>query len=125
MGLILSVHCWGCRYVGLFPMLMRILPADSRELAGLLRAIADPEELWAEYGLRSLSKSSSIYNKHNTEHDAPYWRAPVWLNINFLALSALKHYSQVRQHLSLPAPQALRPKFFGQVCNAHWCLNCD
>ena len=102
-------------------MLMRILPADSAELAGLLRAIADPEELWAEYGLRSLSKSSSVYNKHNTEHDAPYWRAPIWLNINFLALSALKHYSQVRQHLAPPAPQALRPNFLGEVCNAHWC----
>ncbi len=109
------MHCWGCRYVGLFPMLMRILPADSTELAGLLRAIADPEELWAEYGLRSLSKSSSIYNKHNTEHDAPYWRAPVWLNINFLALSALKHYSQVRQHLS--PTQALCPTLLGAMPN--------
>ena len=109
------MHCWGCRYVGLFPMLMRILPADSTELAGLLRAIADPEELWAEYGLRSLSKSSSIYNKHNTEHDAPYWRAPVWLNINFLALSALKHYSQVRQHLSPLAAQALCPTLLGAM----------
>ena len=25
--------------------------------------------------------------------DAPYWRASVWMNINFLALRALKHYS--------------------------------
>ena len=102
-ALALSVLCLRYSYVGLFPMLMRMLPPDSTELAGLLKAIADPEELWAEYGLRSLSKSSSIYNKHNTEHDAPYWRAPIWLNINFLALSALRHYSQVKQicHLSL------------------------
>lgn len=87
--------CICCRYVGLFPMLMRMLPPDSSELEGLLKGMADPEQLWTEYGLRSLSKSSSIYNQHNTEHDAPYWRAPIWLNINFLALSALKHYSQV------------------------------
>ena len=105
---------------GLFPMLMRILPADSTELAGLLRAIADPEELWAEYGLRSLSKSSSIYNKHNTEHDAPYWRAPVWLNINFLALSALKHYSQVQTTTvtSCYTGTVSRPSW----CNAQWRL---
>ena len=76
-------------------MLVRMLPADSSELGGLLDGIADPGELWTQYGLRSLSRNSSIYNQYNTEHDAPYWRAPIWLNINFLALSALKHYSQV------------------------------
>ena len=76
-------------------MLVRMLPADSSELGGLLKGMADPGQLWTQHGLRSLSKNSSIYNQYNTEHDAPYWRAPIWLNINFLALSALKHYSQV------------------------------
>ena len=43
---------------------------------------------------RSLSLSSSIHGVYNTEHDAPYWRGPVWFNINFLALRALHGYSQ-------------------------------
>ena len=102
-------------------MLMRMLPPDSAELAGLLKAMADPEQLWSEYGLRSLSKGSSVYNKYNTEHDAPYWRAPIWLNINFLALSALKHYSQVRKQSSPLAPQAIYADLLGKVCSAQRC----
>ncbi len=42
---------------------------------------------------RSLNLSSSIHGVYNTEHDAPYWRGPIWFNINFLALRALHNYS--------------------------------
>jgi len=57
-----------------------MLPPDGRKLAGLLKALADPGELWTDNGLRSFSRSSSITNQYNTEHDALYWRASIWLN---------------------------------------------
>lgn len=89
------------RYVGLFPLLMRMLPPGSPRLDAVLSQLRSEAELWTPYGLRSLSAASSIYNQSNTEHDAPYWRAPVWLNVNYLALASLKHYSQVRISMQL------------------------
>ena len=80
--------------MGLFPLLMRMLPGDGGQLAATLAQLRSEQQLWTPYGLRSLSASSSLYNQSNTQHDAPYWRAPVWLNLNYLALAALKHYAQ-------------------------------
>ena len=49
--------------------------------------------LWSEFGLRSLSARDPLYMKYNTQHDPPYWRGQVWININFLACRALHHYA--------------------------------
>ena len=55
--------------------------------------LRDPKRIWSEHGLRSLSRESSLYMAHNTEHDGPYWRGPVWINLNYMALAALKRYA--------------------------------
>lgn len=47
------------------------------------------------FGLRSLAASSSFYGQRNSEHDPPYWRGAVWLNVNYLALGALHHYGHL------------------------------
>lgn len=82
-------------YVSLFPFLLRLIPADSPKLGEVLRTIGDEKRgLWSEYGLRSLAPSDRMYLRENAPGDAPYWRGPIWINCNFLAVSALRHYAK-------------------------------
>lgn len=68
-------------YANLFPMLMRLLPADSPRLGPLLKQIADPKQFWTPFGLRSVSTLSPYYDAWNSEWAAPYWRGPIWINM--------------------------------------------
>jgi len=54
----------------------------------------DPTQLWSPHGLRSLSASDPLYQVENNPGDEPYWRGHIWVNVNYLALAALRHYSQ-------------------------------
>ncbi|KAI0546305.1 family 63 glycoside hydrolase [Xylaria curta] len=75
-------------YVSLFPFLMGLLePADAK-LGKTLDYLGDEEELFSPHGIRSLSKRSVFYGT-----DENYWRSPVWININYLALVQLRNYA--------------------------------
>jgi len=48
----------------------------------------DPEEMWTPFGLRSLSKSDEFFGTGEN-----YWKGPIWINVNYLAVHALKTVS--------------------------------
>eukprot|EP00904_Undaria_pinnatifida_P001887 jgi/Undpi1/1169/HiC_scaffold_10.g04631.m1 len=81
-------------YVSLFPLLLKLLPPDSPAVGSLLAQMRDSAQLWSPHGLRSLSVSDPLYQVENNPGDEPYWRGHIWVNVNYLALAALYHYSQ-------------------------------
>ena len=84
-------------YVSIFPFLTGMMPANSPHLKAVLDTIEDPEELWSDYGIRSLSKNDEYYGT-----DENYWRSPVWMNINYFVVKNL--YVSLARDLYLPSP---------------------
>jgi mannosyl-oligosaccharide glucosidase len=79
-----NAHVCHKGYISLFPFLTGLVAPDSPRLGAVLDLLGDEEELWSEYGLRSLSKKSEFYH---TGED--YWRGPIWVNMNYLAVQQL------------------------------------
>lgn len=71
-------------YVSLMPYLTGLLNNDSPKLGKILDLIGDEEELWSNHGIRSLSKKDEFYGT-----DENYWRSPVWMNMNYMAITQL------------------------------------
>ncbi|XP_062503507.1 mannosyl-oligosaccharide glucosidase-like [Corticium candelabrum] len=109
-------------YVSLFPLFMKILDPHASELRTLLEKLSHRELLWTDYGLRSLAENSSYYNKWNNEHDPPYWRGSIWMNMNYLAVRALHYYGHVDgpyQSKALKLYQELRKNIIENVYLEH------
>ncbi|XP_074130343.1 mannosyl-oligosaccharide glucosidase [Sminthopsis crassicaudata] len=105
-------------YVSFFPLLLRLLSPTSPHLGPLLDLLADTRHLWSPFGLRSLSASSPLYGQRNSEHDPPYWRGAIWVNVNYLALGALDHYGRLEGPHQAQASQLhtqLRTNLVGNV----------
>jgi mannosyl-oligosaccharide glucosidase len=79
-----SIHVCHKGYVSIFPFLVGLLPPDSPRLQAILQTISDPEDLWSEFGIRSLSTKDEFYGSGEN-----YWRSPIWMNMNYMALKQL------------------------------------
>ncbi|KAG7195211.1 Processing alpha glucosidase I [Scheffersomyces spartinae] len=78
-------------YISVFPFITKLMdPKDTDKIEAMIDILSDPDHLWSDYGIRLLLKSSPLYK---TAED--YWRSPIWININYLILDALKYYRSV------------------------------
>jgi mannosyl-oligosaccharide glucosidase len=71
-------------YVSIFPFLVGLMKPDSPKVGKILDLIGDEEELFSPHGLRSLSKRNEFYGTNEN-----YWRSPVWINMNYMAIVQL------------------------------------
>ncbi|XP_048612626.1 mannosyl-oligosaccharide glucosidase GCS1 [Brassica napus] len=72
------------------------LVKHSEILEQQLDLISSNELVCSDYGLLSLAKTSSSYMTPNSlMNQPPCWRGPIWMNINYMILASLKHYSSV------------------------------
>jgi glycogen debranching enzyme len=79
-----SYHVCHKGYISIFPFLLGLLSPDSPHLGAILADIRDPEQLWSPYGIRSLSKAHPLFGEGEN-----YWRGPIWVQMNYMALSTL------------------------------------
>lgn len=79
-----SIHVCHKGYISLFPFLLGLLKPDSDHLGPMLDLIRDPMHLWSPYGIRSLSIQHPLFGQGEN-----YWRGPIWIQMNYMALSSL------------------------------------
>ena len=79
-----SDHVCHKGYLSLFPFLLELLPPTSPHLGHILDLLRDPKHLWSPYGIRSLSASHPEFGRGEN-----YWKGPIWVQMNYLALQAL------------------------------------
>lgn len=79
-----SFHVCHKGYLSLFPFLLSLLPPSAPQLGDILDLLRDPAHLWSPYGLRSLSAAHPEFGQGEN-----YWKGPIWVQMNYLALGAL------------------------------------
>ncbi|KAI7865401.1 glycoside hydrolase [Spinellus fusiger] len=100
------VHVCHKGYISIFPMILGLLEPESPKLKAILNLVEDEDELWSPHGLRSLSLSDPYYNTGEK-----YWRGPIWININYLALQSLYN-----NYKNVPGPyQAQAERIYSQL----------
>ncbi|PWN54015.1 glycoside hydrolase [Violaceomyces palustris] len=101
-----SYHVCRKGYISLFPFLLELVPSDSPRLGSILDLLSDPNELWSDYGIRSLSIKEPLFGQGEN-----YWRGPIWVQMNYMALGALH-----RKYAAQPGPyQAKARKIYDSL----------
>jgi len=76
-------------YLNFWPFFLGALETDDPRFELTLKKLfAADSGMLTEYGVRSLSVNDPYYRLGDN-----YWTSPIWMNINYLIISALNRYS--------------------------------
>lgn len=67
----------------LMPLWTGILPEQIRQR--LIAHLTDPREFWGKYAIPTVARNDPAYDPDTM------WRGPVWANINYIFIEALRH----------------------------------
>ncbi|KAF9433961.1 Processing alpha glucosidase I [Entomortierella beljakovae] len=112
-----SIHVCHKGYISLFPLLLGLVDPDSEKVGHILNLMYDPEEMWTPFGLRSLSAKDEHYGKGEN-----YWKGPIWVNVNYLAVHSLKTIYTVKgahQELAKKVYNELRDNLINNIFNEY------
>jgi mannosyl-oligosaccharide glucosidase len=76
-------------YAGLIPFIAGA--PDAAQTDRIVEHLSNPAEFWTDYGIRSLSADSAIYEPGYSESGwkNSNWRGPIWLPVNYLLVQRL------------------------------------
>ncbi|CAD8045852.1 unnamed protein product [Paramecium primaurelia] len=74
-------------YVNLFPLGLGLIDKQRVDIIQQYINFMRGNTMWTQFGIRSLETNSTEFRKKSN-----YWTGPIWVNIQFLVLRALKLY---------------------------------
>jgi len=76
-------------YLNFWPFFLGALETDDPRFEQTFKKMVAPDSgMLTDYGVRSLSINDPYYRLGDN-----YWTSPIWMNINYLIISALNKYS--------------------------------
>lgn len=76
-------------WTGILPLWANIATKEQAEK--VIQRYLNKEELYSEFGIRSLAKNERMFYQHNSCNPS-CWLGPVWVNANYFTYIAFKNY---------------------------------
>ena len=87
-------------YNSFIPFFARV--ATQKQADSFMKNYAlNPDHLWSDYGIRTLSKKDIDYNNKNIIKPYSNWQGPVWPIANYLYMQGLLNYGYQKQAIEL------------------------